>query len=63
MVVIETGLVGLESPLKSDGIKGYFIPELVPISISLFLYVIGKEVEDEELHIRIRPCQHRAAEP
>ena len=62
-VVNGTGLIGLEYPLKLGSIKGYFVPKLVPISMSLFLYVNGKEVEDEELHLRICPCQHRAAEP
>ena len=57
-VVSGTGLVGLGYPLKSGGIKGDFVPKLVPISISLFLYVIGKDVSDEELHLRVRPCQH-----
>ena len=55
--------MGLEYHLKSGGIRGYSVSKLVPISMSLFLYVIGKDVSDEELHLRVRPCQHRAAEP
>ena len=53
-----TGSVGLEYPLKSGGVEGYFVPKLVPKSISLFSYVIGKDVSDEELHLRLCSCQH-----
>lgn len=54
-VVSRTDLVGLKYPLKSGGIKGYFVPKLVPKSKSLLPYIIGKDVTDEKLYLWL--CQ------
>lgn len=48
--VIETKSAGLEYPLKSAGFEGYFVPKLVSKSKYHISYVIGKEVDDEELY-------------
>ena len=59
-----TGLTRLEYPLKPRDFEGYFVPKLVPKSMSLLSYIIGTGGGDyEELHLWLCPCQHGATEP